>query len=110
MKAYMIYNRIDGPHECAILVFANNIKEAKKIAWRQSSVISSIVDNYFDMGIQWIKNSPYLFKEMIKKEPHCIDSPLTCKICNCWGNGEINTDGICESCYRDVLMTEEKNE
>ena len=98
MKAYIGYSKSAGSYEGAILIFANNAKEAKKLA-RQSSVISELAENFFDVTVTWLKNSQYLFKQMRSSEtPHFIDNPITCTHCGMWGMGDIGEDGVCEAC------------
>lgn len=98
MKAYMAYSRSAGSYEGAILIFANNAKEAKKLA-RQSSVMSELTDDFLDVTVTWLKNSPYLFKQMPTDDTPCvIDSPQTCSECGMWGMGDIGEDGVCDAC------------
>ena len=97
MKAYIGASRCMGSEEGAILIFANNIKEAKKLAWN-NSLMSDMIDNeYTDLEVRWLKTSPWLFKEMKSKEPHVIESPTMCKECQQWGY-ELDENGICEGC------------
>jgi len=94
----MGYSKSAGSYEGAILIFANNSKEAKKLA-RQSSVISELAENFLDVTVTWLKNSPYLFKQMpIDDVPCFVESPLTCSACGMWGMGDIGKDGVCEAC------------
>ena len=98
MKAYMGYSKSAGSYEGAILIFANNAKEAKKLA-RQSSVISELADDFLDVTVTWLKNSPYLFKQMLTDDTPCfVESPITCTHCGMWGMGDIGEDGVCEAC------------
>ena len=95
MKAYMGYSRQLGSEEGAVLIFAHNAKEAKRLAWE-----SNVFDYgwYIDLVVRWLKNEPYLFKQMRLNIPHVIVFPKTCDKCKMWGTGEIGEDGICESC------------
>lgn len=101
MKAYMAYNRVAGQNEGAVLIFANNIKEAKKLAWR-SSIGFEMTNRYIDVVVEIIRNEDYLFKQMVKNTPHCVEEPLSCVRCNMWGTGDISEDGICSSCKEDI--------
>src|SRR5680860_190594 len=95
MKAYMGYSQISGQSEAAVLIFANNIREAKKIGW--DSILCDICDNeYIDIGITQMKNSPWLFEEMKSNKPHVIEDPESCNECGLWGY-EL-TDRVCENC------------
>lgn len=102
MKAYMGSSRIAGTEAGAILIFANNIKEAKNLAWN-NGIMSEIIDgDYIDLEIKWLKNSPWLFEQMIGKKPHVIESPTMCKGCMLWGY-ELDKDDLCESCRACVI-------
>ena len=103
LKPYMGYGRIGGSCEGAILIFAHNIKEAKRLGWR---VISEwITDEYTDMAVKLLKNGGILFeqapewsKEKLRAGlPHIVDDPLSCKECGLWGD-ELNEDGYCKDC------------
>jgi len=99
MKAYMAYSRSVGSLECAFLVFANNAKEAKNLAWNKMPF--EVTDDFIDLGIHLIENRPWLFDEMTSREPHIVASPKTCKRCDMWGY-ELNEDGYCESCEEEI--------
>lgn len=109
LKPYMGYSVSAGSLEGAVLVFAHNIKEAKRLAW---PILSSwYCDDFVDMGVHFIKDGSYLFdqvqgwsKEKIKTNTsHVVDCPPTCKSCGYWGVGEFNKNGICSDCeeYED---------
>lgn len=99
MRAYMAYD-YGGKELGAILVFANNLKEAKKLAY--PALLDWFDLDFLDMRTVWLKNSPYLFKEanqeLLKNNiPHVIDSPTICKNCELWGN-ELDINGFCSEC------------
>ena len=99
MKAYMGYSRFLGSEEGAVLIFAHNAKEAKRLAWK-ANVFD---DEYIDGAVRWLKNETYLLKQMRFNIPHVIVRPKTCIKCEMWGTGEIGEDGICESCREGVI-------
>lgn len=99
MKIYMGYDKLAGSCEGAILIFANNYKEAKKIGY--SDIMFLFGSDYIDVGIRKLKNSNHLIaqanKDLLKKNiPHAIDSPKTCPKCKMWG-GVIGENG-CSFC------------
>ena len=113
MKPYMGYSREGGSREGAVLIFAHNIKEAKRIGFK---VLSSwITDEYTDMAVTLIKKGDFLFEQvsdwskdkLAKGIPHVLDSPPSCKVCELWGS-ELNENGLCEDCqdYEDELVPE----
>ena len=110
LKPYMA--SADEPSEGAILVFAHNIKEAKKTAWQSYSFLHEACDNeYINMRGSWMKDCDYMFEqadqEKLKNgEPHIIETPIGCKGCEMWGL-ELDGRGYCESCavqtIKDIL-------
>ena len=110
LKPYMGYSNLAGSAEGAILIFAHNIKEAKRIGWR--GMPGDICDVFTDMRVEYLPNCEYLFnqvaqwsKEKISKdEAHVVDNPSCCNGCNLWGY-ELNEKGYCESCAEDAEVT-----
>lgn len=106
MKAYMGY--AGDPHDGAILIFAHNAKQAKRLAYPE---MSNLFDCMFcDARVKWLKGEDYLFENADKEKlaagiAHIVDNPISCKSCEMWGSGELDADGVCASC-RD---TEEMN-
>ena len=101
LKPYMGYSREGGTVEGAVLIFAHNVKEAKRIAWPEIS--SFFTDEFTDMAVTLIKDGSFLSEQVAqwskdkiaKDEPHVVDSPPSCKVCELWGN-ELNEVGLCE--------------
>jgi len=103
MKRYMAYSREGGAPEGASLVFAHNIKEAKREAW--PSVCGYFTDDFTDMAVTLIKDSEFLNEQadqdkLQKDEAHVIFAPTGCKGCELWGY-ELNEEGYCEDCESD---------
>jgi hypothetical protein len=103
LKPYMGYSRGGGSQEGAVLIFAHSVKEAKKIGY---SVLSGMyVEEYIDVAVNLCKDGDHLFdknyqwsKDKIAKgEAHVVDSPISCKVCNLWGE-KLNDNGLCEDC------------
>ena len=107
LKAYMAYDNLGGPAEGAILVFAHNVKEAKKVAWAEASFIQEVCDGeYINLRVNCQRNYEYLFKDALQHKleaniPHIIECPTYCKECEHWGY-ELNEQGYCESCADDI--------
>ncbi len=95
LKAYMVYDRIGGSSECAVLAFAYSAKQARKIGWPYMADFAG--SEWIDVAVRWLKNSLWLFKQMIQDAPHVIDSPEVCPCCELWG-GEIYDAGHCSYC------------
>lgn len=94
LKPYMAYPASEFM-EWAILVFANNAQEAKKIAYRDGEF-----DSYIELRVKSMKPDPWIMKQMLKDEPHANDCPEGCKTCEKWGM-ELNEFGLCADCYNE---------
>jgi len=101
MRAYMGFSREAGSQEAAILIFAHNCKEARRLAF---PFISDWGDGgWLDVAVKWLKDAQHLFDTEANKEkitagiPHVIDSPKTCERCELWGKA-MNEHGVCEDC------------
>jgi predicted Zn-ribbon and HTH transcriptional regulator len=108
LKPYMGYSHAGGSQEGAVLIFAYNIKEAKRLAW--PALHGLFVDDFIDMAVKVIKGGDYLFKQMPKWStekltaglPHVVDNPPICKNCEFWGVGEFNEEGYCPDCAEEI--------
>ena len=102
MKAYMVFSITGGSPEGACLVFARNLQEARKVAWKECDW--EITDEWIDVGARLLKEA-FIFEEADKDNlkagiAHCISAPASCKDCNMWGY-PINSEGYCETCAED---------
>lgn len=109
LKPYMGYV-LDEPCEGAILIFASNSREAKKVGWGIPSFIHDMANSYIDFRVRFLKDSPYLFKygnqEKLRADiSHIIETPVTCKGCDLWGE-DFNKEGFCQSCWEDECEEE----
>ncbi len=103
MKIYMGFDGELGSGEGACLVFANNAKEAKKLAY---PVVNSWFSNgYMATRVLRLRSLDYLFKLSRSAQPHVINFPGTCPVCESWGTGEI-IDGSCRTCTQMGLDVE----
>ena len=103
LKPYMVYDRMAGSGEGAVLVFAHNVQEARKVGW--PDVSNWGCDGFIYCAANYLKDSLWLYDEAKKEKleagiPHCIESPIVCKCCEKWGY-EMNGNGYCESCAED---------
>lgn len=115
LKPYMGYSRELGSCEAAFLIFAHNIKEAKRIGYPALSGV--ITDEYTDMAVEWMKDSDFLFEQVpqwakdriAEDEAFVMDNPPSCNGCNLWGY-ELNDDGYCEDCASELAPSTEEGE
>lgn len=99
LRAYMGYDGQVGGQEGAILVFAHNKKEAKKIGY---PVLSGWGCEFLDARFTWLKGNDQIFDEADKillasNTPHVIESPEGCPKCERWGLVMMES-GLCEGC------------
>jgi hypothetical protein len=88
LNAYVVYSRGATAAECAGLVFAHSVQEARKIGWR--SIGSDFTDDYLDFAANILRDHPWLFEEADKLKlandiPHVIVCPKSCEHCEQWG-------------------------
>lgn len=100
LKPYIGYSRSGGSEEGACLIFANNCKEAKKLAFEEFKGWFD-EQEWIDVAVNKLKGE-WLYKEANQENlknnfPHVVDNPVTCKKCETWGH-ETYIDGICEDC------------
>jgi hypothetical protein len=101
MKIYMGYSHTAGPAEGAVLIFANTVREAKKLAF--NTYLNDYCDGeWTDIRATLIKGCDWLWKEKRKEIPHVVDCPKACDHCNTWGNSEIGEDGLCDDCREEM--------
>jgi hypothetical protein len=113
LKAYMAYDAELGSRDGAVLVFAHNIREAKRLG--HPFVAEWTSGSWIDTRVNIIKNAQFLFNTEANKDkllsdtPHVVDSPNACESCQLWGN-ELNANGLCEDCQdeEDVELKEGK--
>ncbi len=84
MKAYMVYDRIAGSGECAMLVFANTAKEAKKVSWA-AYWCSEICESWIDWAVKLIRDCPEHLKGLDNGKVQVIESVDACPSCDSWG-------------------------
>lgn len=94
LKPYMGFSRAGGSVEGAVLIFAHNAREAKKVGW--GSLVYDICDGeYTDFAVRLIRDGEYLFSdadpEKLKADQaHVIESPKSvCSNCELWGMGPL---------------------
>lgn len=102
MKIYMGFSSGVGSGEGAVLIFANSVKEAKKLAF--NTYLNDYSDNdWTDLRVRLIKGCDWLWKEKQKDTPHAIESPKSCESCITWGgSSEIGEDGFCDDCREEI--------
>ena len=107
MKMYMGYDDERGSGDGAVLIFANNAREAKKLAWNE--IDGWLWDaEYIDIRVRMLRNKEFLREQAQSDEPHAIDNPIICSTCEYWGVSELNEEGNCGDCVearkQDDLM------
>jgi hypothetical protein len=100
MKAYMGYSACMGSEEGAILIFANNLKEARRIGFYELLSLG-ICEDWIDCRVRWIKEADHLFymADKVKLEngvANIVDDPDVCESCGMWGG--VMRDGVCSYC------------
>ncbi len=112
LRAYMVFSREGGSQEVAILVFAHNGQEARKVAWKESEIRDITDDMWTDVGVRQLRGD-FFFRDadpekLARGEPHCNLFSTGCKACELWGS-PINSEGYCPECEaeREAQQKEE---
>ena len=105
LNAYMGFNRVAGQQEGAVLIFANNAKEARKIGWR---CVSCWFDtDWINMAVRKVRDNVDFLRGDANAEkfasdtPHVIETPRCCLNCETWGGGAPDENGRCDYCCDD---------
>ena len=107
MKMFMGYDKNIGSSEGACLIFANSIREAKRLAF---PVIQFWFDSeWIDIRVRTLADHEYLRSEQKSEFPHVVESPISCSECGLWITGEIK-NGVCPDCYNLTFIEREKYE
>jgi len=107
LKPYIGYSRSLGSTEGAILIFAHNTKEAKKLGFPYLKDFFSA--EFTDVGVNRLWDAPFVYMDADKKLvdagiAHVIDNPTSCTLCGYFGHEEINIEtGICVTCENQSL-------
>jgi hypothetical protein len=107
LNIYMAYSRGAGSEECATLVFAHSVQEARVVAWHGTG--SDITNDYLDLaatrlrGVEWLREEADGLK-YANDQAHEIDNPHSCSVCEKWGHSPIGIDGLCEDCRHEAIL------
>lgn len=104
LNCYMGYDSNVGSKEVAVLVFAKDSKEARKIGWEALKALHPTA--WMDTATRRLrKNLEYLYREADQEKlaagiPHATDSMRVCPTCELWGEdgGEPDENGRCGYC------------
>ncbi len=91
MKMYMGYFQNFNEEE-AVLIFANNVGEAKILALRDLN----LEGGFINLRVRQLRAHPWLEKYATSDEPHTV-VPDCCEGCELWGQSEM-VDGYCSEC------------
>ena len=98
LRAYMGF--CDDPAEGAVLAFARNAREARKLAY--GFIVDWTDARYIDVDVRWLRNAEvFRHADRGKLEhgiPHVIDSPTGCRDCEHWFAEAYDENGRCEAC------------
>lgn len=103
LKIYMGYDSELGPEEAAVLIFAHNSKEARKLGWEEMRQLQNT---------PWTQMSVLVLRENLKTlaknadpvklaagESHVVTDMEVCPKCGLFGEFGIDENGLCGYCY-----------
>lgn len=110
LKTYMGYSEL--PEDGAVLIFAHNAREAKRIGYPVSCGWGDC--DYIDYRAKLLRNHVWLFKEADQEKlktdiAHVNDNPATCKSCELWGS-ELDAEGVCLDCREEEAFNKKLDE
>lgn len=94
LRAYMAYERHDGPWEGAVLVFARTSREARKLA--APEVQSWTFCGFTDVAARWLREDCAHLRQL--DAPHVVEDPPVCADCERWHTSPLTADGLCQDC------------
>lgn len=106
MRTYMAC--CSEPIYGALLVFAHDLKEAKRLAYPAVQDWNRDMD-YIDLYVTWLRNRPWLFKDadpakLAADIGHVNEEPTGCSSCELWG-AELDANGECPECAAMTRQT-----
>lgn len=106
MNPYMAYNRIAGPGEGAMLVFAPTAQRARIMSYGVGFGSNS---DWIDWVATRIKDLPEHLKALHNGGLQVIECPPICKGCESWG-GHPRGEDCCSFCYESYALDNTDNE
>lgn len=94
LRAYMAYEATSGSEEGAVLVFARNGREARKLAFPVVSGWFSC--DFTDLRVRWLRSGCAHMREA--DGPHVVECPPNCQTCERWFEEPLDGNGECEGC------------
>lgn len=107
LKPYMAWAGGD-PEDGAVLVFAHNSRQAKRLGYDALRGWSSDMQ-YIETRVRLQRDHGEWMQRLANPEAlaagraHVVDDPSCCNACETWGTPLTET-GICERCVRDSVV------
>lgn len=99
LHAYMGYAAFLGPEEFAVLIFANNRQEAKKIGARSVQDFGDC--SYQDVRVKRLNGDCAHLRKC--GAPHVVESPPACTRCERWKTEPLDSKtGLCVECLDEM--------
>jgi len=102
LKAYMGYDSELGSEQAAVLIFAHDSKEARKVGWDDMKLLQGTP--WTQMYVRALrKNTVALFEnanpeKLASGTPHTITDMAVCPKCNLFGEYGVDEYGLCGYC------------
>jgi hypothetical protein len=102
LNAYMGYCSEAGSQEGAILIFAHNSKEARKLGWITMKALYEVP--WTTMSTRLLRKNLVMLKKdadqtkLAKGIPHVVDDMAVCPNCELWGEDGVDENGKCGYC------------
>ena len=100
MNPYMGYDREAEYGAC--LIFANTVREAKKVGWQTLQGWFSGIE-WVDMRVRRLPKTLYIMSLAEDDKSHVIENPPGCKICFFWKTEPL-IEGLCNECREERYL------
>lgn len=98
MNAYMVSGR--DPQEGATIVFADSVREAKRLGWK-APFVRDYVDEYVCLRVVKSEATPFLLALKKNDGPEVLSNIPCCDDCEKWDVHGLDENGFCESCAEE---------
>jgi len=104
LRAYMVFDRLGGSEDCAVLVYARNAKEARTLGY--ATLYGYCSDClWVDCTTRWLRSGAPYYRDPYETVAHVVE-PDVCDHCEYWFESGLDKDGLCESCAEFSVSSE----
>lgn len=107
LRAYVVYDAAVGEEDSAVLVFHFTARQARDLGW---PACEKLAGGYFlHARTRWLQEGATFHadpEKLARKEPHVVEDPTACEICERWYPAGVDDEGWCQSCVEWCVEAE----